>query len=178
MKQQRYVVSTRMRQRLICYEQIWIRPIKIRRVSINMRRRVLPISFILVFGAAASTTAQTMKFDPIRINCGGPRYIDPDTKFVWKGDSSVYFTKSYQTSKCNNGALTIANTTKSMRQIYCSYRFFKPRADLQQSYYSIPVLNTTASYIVRLHFAEIVSSHANKISYMYRNIHLTLVLFW
>lgn len=114
------------------------------------------IGLLWLIGVATLAAAQTIKFEPIRINCGGPRYVDPNTKFVWKGDSSKFATKSYQMSKCNNRFVTITNTTTSMRQIYCSNRFFKPSANIQPSYYSIPVLNTIASYIVRLHFAEMV----------------------
>ena len=129
-----------------------------------MERLVVPIFLtarigVVIWMIAMSSlvaAAQTVKFEPFRINCGGPRYVDPDTKLVWKADSLKYVTKSYQMSKCNNRHVAIANTTSSMRQIYCSNRFFKPSADLQPSYYSIPVLNTTASYIVRLHFAEMV----------------------
>jgi hypothetical protein len=132
---------------------------KTQRVStlINVSTGVLWIIVVL----SQLVAVQMMEFDPVRINCGGPRYVDPDTKLVWKGDSSVSVTKSYKTSKCHNRYVIIANTTKTMREIYCSNRFFKISADttgsmLQPSFYTIPVLNTTASYIVRLHFAEVV----------------------
>jgi Malectin domain len=105
---------------------------------------------ILSVMAAAQTN-----FAPLRINCGGPRYVDPDTKFVWLGDSTRYVTTGSTESLCSNQSLTIANTTKSMRGIYCCNRFFRPR--LESQHYTIPVLNSTASYLIRLHFAELVS---------------------
>ena len=116
---------------------------------------------ILWMAMALSTmivVAGQTSFEPVRINCGGPRYTDPDTKYVWKGDSKKYLTGTpgYQYSKCSNRYITIANTTKGMRGVYCSNRFFKPNVGTLPNFYTIPVLNTTASYIVRLHFAEIV----------------------
>jgi Malectin domain len=100
------------------------------------------------------------KFEPIRINCGGSRFVDPVTNFLWINDSTKYVTKGTQVSRCNDRFLTIANTTKSMREVYCSNRSFKTSVALESNQYVIPVLNTNASYIVRLHFAELVS-HEN-----------------
>ena len=89
-----------------------------------MERLVVPIFLtarigVVIWMIAMSSlvaAAQTVKFEPFRINCGGPRYVDPDTKLVWKADSLKYVTKSYQMSKCNNRHVAIANTTSSMRQ--------------------------------------------------------------
>ena len=108
---------------------------------------------IWVVALSTLVAAQT-NFTPIRINCGGPQYVDPVTKFKWIGDSRKYVTTGFKESRCSNQTLTIANTTESMRGIYCCNRFFKPR--FYSQHYTIAVLNTSASYIVRLHFAELV----------------------
>ena len=117
------------------------------------------VGMLWMMALATMVTAQT-SFKPVRINCGGSKYTDPDTNIVWKGDSKKYLngTSGYRFSKCSNRHVTFANTTKSMRTIYCANRFFKQSVGVQSNYYTIPVLDTTASYIVRLHFAEMVSS--------------------
>jgi DNA-directed RNA polymerase subunit RPC12/RpoP len=133
---------------------------QLHRCSIKMESALLVPSLakvgfwlIRIIALSALVTAQT-RFIPIRINCGGPRYVDPDTKFVWRGDSKNFVTTGYKESRCSNQSLTIANATMAMRGIYCSNRFFKPRVASQ--HYTITVPNTTALYIVRLHFAELV----------------------
>ena len=115
----------------------------------------LGIGMLCIITFFETVAAQT-KFEPVRINCGGPRYVDPVTRLVWVSDSSKYVTRGTPVSKCNDRFLTFVNTTSSMREIYCSHRSFKPSFDVQPNYYTIPVLNTTSSYIVRLHFAEMV----------------------
>ena len=122
----------------------------------------LGIGMLWIISLFEIVDAQT-KFQPVRINCGGPRYVDPGTNFLWINDSNTYVTSGTKSSKCNDSFLTISNTTKSMRAIYCSNRSFKPSA--QPNLYTIPVLNTTASYIVRLHFAELVCH--NQFFYFY-----------
>lgn len=118
---------------------------------------------IRIIALSAVVTAQ-IHFTPIRINCGGPRYVDPVTKYVWRGDSKKYVTTGFKESRCSIQSLTIANTTKSMRDVYCCNRFFKRRADSQ--HYAITVPNTTASYIVRLHFAELVRDGYSMIDFL------------
>ena len=132
--------------------------------SVKMER-LLPILFKVGMGMigmmvlstmAAAQQVPVVRFDPVRLNCGGGRYRDPVTSFVWKGDSSTYVTTGYKTSKCHNRFVSFTNTTRSMREIYCSNRFFKPTNPMKLYNYNIPVLNTTDSYIVRLHFGEMV----------------------
>ena len=132
---------------------------QLHRRAINMEsalRKHIKVCIWMIWLIAVSTlvAAQT-KFTPLRINCGGARYVDPDTNFEWTGDSTKYVTTGFKESICSNPSLPIANTTKSMRGIYCCNRFFKPSLDSQ--HYTISVLNTTASYTIRLHFAELVS---------------------
>lgn len=129
----------------------------------NIAKIVLWMIWIIALSAVA--TAQ-IHFTPIRLNCGGPRYVDPVTKFVWRGDSKKYVTTGFKESRCSIQSLTLANATKSMRNIYCSNRFFKRRPYSQ--HYAITVLNTTASYIVRLHFAELVRDGASIIDFFIR----------
>ena len=116
----------------------------------------LGIWMICMVAISAMVAAQT-NFAPLRLNCGGSRYVDPVTKFVWLGDSSQFVTSGSKQCSCSS---TIANTTSSMRAIYCCNRYFKPSVNSQ--HYTIPVLNTTTSYTIRLHFAELVRHFYSK----------------
>lgn len=105
-------------------------------------------------------------FQPVRINCGGPQFRDTTTNTTWLADSSLYNVgnKGRSVRKCSNTSVVISNTTAALRSIYCSHQLFRAVGairDVQPYEYSIPVLNTTNSYTVRLHFAEIVRSYLN-----------------
>ena len=118
------------------------------------------IPLLLLAVSSTSMVAAQQGFAPFRLNCGGPRYVDPNSQFVWNADSKTYVTTGSTANKCGSQTVAFANTTASMRNIYCSNRFFKPTTDPLKSYqYTIPVLNTTEAtnaYMVRLHFAEMV----------------------
>jgi Malectin domain len=129
----------------------------------SFRKIMLPYIFLVILFPLAVVTGQT--FQPVRINCGGLQYKDPATNITWLADSSLYNVgnKGRFVRKCSNSSVVIANTTATLREIYCSHQLFRALVgatrDAQPYEYSIPVLNTTSSYTVRLHFAEIVRAY-------------------
>jgi hypothetical protein len=130
-----------------------VNPAKVAKCLLHVTKACIGLFLISTYFQVV--TAQT-KFEPVRINCGGSRYVDPVTKFVWINDSTKYVTSGTQVSSCSDRFLVISNTTKSMREVYCSNRSFKQSSSPLSNIYTIPVLNTTESYVVRLHFAEMV----------------------
>ena len=129
------------------------------------QRRMLSIISLIILLPLVAVTGQV--FNPVRINCGGPQYRDPATNIIWLADSSVYNgNKGRAVRKCSNTSLVITNTSATLRNIYCSHQLFRAvgaTRDIQPYEYSIPVLNTTSSYIVRLHFAEIVRGYSRSV---------------
>jgi Malectin domain len=134
----------------------------------SFRRIMLPyLLLVILFPLAAVVNGQS--FQPVRINCGGPQFQDPATNITWLADSSLYNVgnKGRSVRKCTNSTVVIANTTSTLRTIYCSNQLFRAvgaTRDIQPYEYSIPVLNTTSSYTVRLHFAEIVRAYFASLS--------------
>jgi hypothetical protein len=110
---------------------------------------MLIVTFILFILSPTVVISQTSRFEPLRMNCGGTRFIDPVTNYTWRTDT--YYLNGNDVSQCSNQQVTISNTTTSMRALYCSNR--DSRTNIK---YNIPVLSTTSAYIVRLHFAELV----------------------
>jgi Malectin domain len=115
-------------------------------------------------GGIMLVTAQQTTFQPIRINCGGPRYIDPTTQAVWLADSTTTYNegnKGRRMNRCGVQSLTIDNlASPSMRTIYCSNRYYRTLGNVLDAppfQYQIPVSNdASAQYTVRLHFADLV----------------------
>jgi Malectin domain len=120
---------------------------------------MLPSVLLIILLLVAEVIGQTFK--PIRINCGGPKYVDPATNITWLAESSGFNVgnKGGNLKKCTNSTTAIANATATLQNLYCCHRFFRSvgsALDVEPFQYSIPVLNITSSYTVRLHFAEIV----------------------
>jgi Malectin domain len=126
--------------------------------SLNNRSKVrrMAIAFLLLM--LSPIVVSQSRFEPVRINCGGPKFIDPRTNFTWGADT--YFTNGKQFSVCSDPRVVISNTTSTMRTLYCSNRF-----NTATMKYNIPVLKTIESYMVRLHFAELVCVRSDLITF-------------
>jgi hypothetical protein len=107
-------------------------------------------------------------FIPIRIHCGGQRFVDPITEHLWLG-GNVYNKNRYgrnydKPCYSNNTAIALPSSTISAPStIYCGHKFFKVNDDTVQEFqYDVPVPSSTANsnqkYTARLHFAETVCS--------------------
>jgi hypothetical protein len=125
---------------------------------------MLQLVLLVILFRLVAVTGQTPIFNPVRINCGGPQHVDSATNVTWLADSGVYYgNKGRTVNKCSDASLVIDNTTATLRNIYCTNRYFRVVSgvrDAQPYEYNIPVLNTNNSYIVRLHFAEIVRAYS------------------
>jgi hypothetical protein len=133
-------------------------------IELSSTFRVAIIAAYMLLMQSTSVVSQN-RFVPVRINCGGPKFIDPNSNITWRADK--YFTTGSSFSDCEDPKVGITNTSDTMRTIYCSNRSYKGNYKLRPFRYNIPVLSTNATYIVRLHFAELVSKmHVRFVSYV------------
>ena len=91
--------------------------------------------------ATVATGAGPVPATTVRINAGGPAYIDP-TGVTWSAD------QGYNTGKATTNTATVTGTTAP--QLFKTERYDDPTNPALT--YTIPVLN--GSYFLRLHMAE------------------------
>jgi hypothetical protein len=108
-------------------------------------------------------------FEPVRINCGGKDFIDSTTGFLWKSDLPYLHNNNNTNMMVKSVAVCgwLDFIFDPLKQMYCTHRlqYEQPSSTVASSSppfeYRIPVLpptsaNSNSSYVVRLHFAEMV----------------------